>query len=49
MARYRVLEQSFVNNTLHEEGDEIDYDLPKGTTVGANLEPLDDEKPKKDA
>lgn len=41
MARYRVLEKSFVNNTLHEEGAEIEYD----GKAGPNLEPLD--KPKR--
>lgn len=38
MARYRVLEKSFLNFQLVEPGVEIDYDgKPDG-----NLEPLDD-------
>lgn len=41
MARYRVLRQSFINNTLVEEGAEIEYDGKAGST----LEPLD--KPKR--
>ena len=39
MAKYRVLEKSFINGDIHEAGTEVDYDgLP-----GANLEPLDDD------
>ncbi len=37
MARYRVLETSYIGDRLYEAGSEIDYgDLP-----GTNLEPLD--------
>lgn len=45
MPQYRVLEPSFVNNSFHEEGDVIDYDPPKDTTIGNNLELV--EEPKK--
>jgi hypothetical protein len=37
MARYRVLETSYIGDRLYEAGAEIDFgDLP-----GSNLEPLD--------
>jgi len=37
MAKYRVKEKSFINNTLCEAGEEIEFDgIPH-----ANLEPLD--------
>jgi hypothetical protein len=37
MPKYRVLEKSYINNRIHEEGDEIEYDgLPS-----SNLQPLD--------
>lgn len=37
MARYRVLERSFIDNRLVEPGEEVEYEgLP-----GHNLEPLD--------
>jgi hypothetical protein len=41
MARYRVLEKSFINNRIVEEGDEVEYE----GKAGSNLEPLD--KPKR--
>lgn len=37
MAKYKVLERSFLNNRLHEAGDIINYD----GTPAANLEPVD--------
>ena len=37
MAKFRVLTKSFVNNTLYEEGDVVDYD----GVPASNLEPLD--------
>lgn len=39
MARYRVLEMSFINDRIVQAGDEVDYAGDPGT----NLEPLDDE------
>jgi hypothetical protein len=42
MAKYRVLEKSFINNAIVEEGAIVD--LPDDATVHTNLEPLD--KPK---
>lgn len=37
MARYRVLEKSYINDRLVETGEEVEYEgLP-----GHNLEPLD--------
>lgn len=38
MARYRVKTKSFINDTIVEEGTEVDYDGQPGD----NLEPLDD-------
>lgn len=37
MPRYRVLEKSFLNNRIHEEGAEVEFD----GNPGSNLEPLD--------
>jgi len=37
MAKYRVLEKSFIDNVLHEAGVEIDFE----GTPSTNLEPLD--------
>ena len=38
MARYKVLQRSFINNTTVEEGAEVEWDgIP-----GANLEPIDE-------
>lgn len=45
MARYKVLEKSFINDRIVEEGDEIDYDPPEGTEVSENLECLDPPAP----
>jgi hypothetical protein len=45
MARYKVLEKSFINDAVHEEGAIIEYTPPASTEVGSNLELLD--KPKK--
>ena len=36
MAQYKVLEKSFINNSIAEEGDIVEYD----GTPGTNLEPL---------
>jgi hypothetical protein len=48
MAKYRVLEKSFINNALAEEGDIVEYD----GEVSSNLELVDDApqrgRPKKD-
>lgn len=44
MARYRVLEPSFIDNVLHDEGVEIDVEFPKGAKIGPNLEPVDDKR-----
>lgn len=41
MARYRVLEKSFINNHLVEANAEVDYDGEPGT----NLQPLDAPEP----
>lgn len=38
MARYKVLEKSYIGNRLEEAGAEVDYD----TEPGENLEPLDE-------
>lgn len=41
MARYRVLKRSFMNGSLREEGDVIDFD----GEAGKNLLLLEPEKP----
>jgi hypothetical protein len=41
MARYRVLEKSYINDRLVEEGEIIEYELPAGGMAGSNLEPID--------
>ncbi len=41
MPKYLVKERSFIGHAIREEGDIIDYDPPKGTTVSDNLEPLE--------
>ena len=40
MAKYTVMERSFIDNHLREEGEVIEYDPPEGTTVGGNLVPF---------
>ena len=46
MAQYKVLEKSFINNSIAEEGDIVEYD----GTPGTNLEPLKTKRsPKTDA
>jgi hypothetical protein len=41
MARYRVLEKSYIGDRLVEEGEIIEYELPAGSMAGSNLEPID--------
>lgn len=45
MAKYKVLDRSFVDNHLREPGEVIEYELPEGTTTGDNLELVVDEAP----
>lgn len=33
MAKYRVLEKSFINNTIAEEGDVVEYDGKPGKNL----------------
>lgn len=40
MAKVRVLQKSFINNQIVEEGEIVDYD----GELGPNLEPLDGKK-----
>lgn len=47
MARYRVLDKSFINNTLFEPGAEIDYDGDAGANLELIESPKDEPKPKK--
>ena len=42
MPKYKVLTKSFINNTIVEEGEIVDYDGKPGT----NLELVEDDKPK---
>lgn len=47
MARYRVLEKSFINNRLVQPGEEIDYDGEASANLqrlGAGLEEAKPEK-----
>lgn len=39
MAKYRVLEKSFIGNAIREAGDIVEYD----GLVSGNLEPIDEE------
>ena len=41
MARYKVLETSFIGNTIVNEGQEIELALPEGVEAGPNLELID--------
>lgn len=43
MAQYKVLAKSFINNTIVEEGDTVEYDGKPGT----NLELIETYKPAK--
>ena len=45
MAKYRVLEKSFINNAVVEEGQVIEFD----GEASSNLELIEDEKPAKKA
>jgi hypothetical protein len=47
--KYLVKETSFVNNTLVQAGEIVEYDLPEGTTISSNLEPVKRGKTTKDA
>lgn len=41
MPKYHVLAKSFINNTIHEVGDVVEYD----GKPGSNLELIAEEKP----
>ena len=41
MAKYRVLEKSFINNAIVDEGDEVDY----SGEPGPNLELIEKARP----
>lgn len=43
MARYKLLAKSFINNSVYEEGEIVEYD----GKPGSNLELVDDDKPKR--
>jgi hypothetical protein len=40
MAKYLVKETSYINNMLAQAGDIVDYEVPEGTTISKNLEPV---------
>lgn len=42
MPKYKVLAKSFINNSIVEEGDVVDYD----GKPGSNLELVEEDKPK---
>ena len=37
MAKYTIVERSYIDNHLREPGEVIDYDPPKGTEIGDNM------------
>lgn len=43
MAKYKVLEKSFINNSLAEEGETVEFD----GEPGPNLELIEEPKPQK--
>lgn len=43
MPKYKVLAKSFINNSIAEEGEIVEYDGKPGT----NLELLEDDKPRR--
>lgn len=43
MPKYKVLAKSFINNSIVEEGDIVEYD----GKPGSNLELIEDDKPKR--
>jgi len=45
MPQYKVLAKSFINNSIVEEGEIVEYD----GKPGSNLELIDDDKPKSKA
>lgn len=45
MAKYTVVERSFVDNHLREPGEVIEYELPEGSVVGSNLKPYEPAAP----
>lgn len=53
MARYKVLEKSFINNFTYEEGDEVEYEGEPGSAlqliVPASEETKEHTRGKKDA
>lgn len=38
--RLLVKEKSYINNTIVEANTEVEYELPKGTSLSPHLEPL---------
>jgi hypothetical protein len=45
MAKYRVIDTSFINNLMTASGSVVEYDPPTGTTIGANLQLVPDSTP----
>lgn len=41
MAKYRILERSFVNHRIHEVGEVVEHEFSDGGTHGPNFEPVD--------
>ena len=47
MAKFRVIELSFIDGQLRQPGDVVDIEFEKGAVAGANLEPVKATKPAK--
>lgn len=41
MAKYEVLERSFINHRVHEVGEFVEHEFSDGGTHGPNLKPVD--------
>ena len=41
MSKYKVLETSFIGNTIVDAGQIVEIDLPEGVEAGSNLEAID--------
>lgn len=43
MAKYKVLEPSFINNRIHAVGEVVDIEFTDGGVAGSNLEAIEPE------
>ena len=49
MAKFRVLQTSFIGDHLRQPGDVVEIEFEKGVAHGDNLEPIKEAKAKKGA